>query len=408
MAADQAWAAAVSPAASAAALTMMMTTAKTEAREKAKAETPEAEAVAAEATAKAAARMTMPAAAANGAAKMTPAVAAANGAAAEAMRVVVALGAAVTRAAEGATPEVAEAAAAVVAAVAAEINPMNSSPPLGLGIGWRRELASAILRRADLGFVEILAEDFLSADSIPTALRQLHDRGVRIVPHGVGLSLGSAEPVQMPRVHALARLAQAVQAPLVNEHLAFVRAGGLETGHLLPLPRTRAMLEILIENIHQVEAELPVPLALENIATLFEWPNAEMDEAAFLSEIVEHTDALLLLDIENVYANARNHGSNAIALLEKLPLEKIAYVHVAGGIETAGIYHDTHGQPIPAGVLDLVEALCARVAVPGVMLERDDRFPSESELNSELDAIVAAMQRGQVRRTTAEFAQPAV
>ena len=162
---------------------------------------------------------------------------------------------------------------------------MNSSSPLGLGIGWRGELASAILRRADLGFVEILAEDFFHPASIPQDLRQLHDRGVIIVPHGIGLSLGGVEPMQMSRVQALAHLAQEVQAPLVSEHLAFVRAGGLETGHLLPLPRTRAMLEILIENIHQVEAELPVPLALENIATLFEWPGAEMDEAAFLNAV---------------------------------------------------------------------------------------------------------------------------
>src|SRR5687767_14572088 len=103
---------------------------------------------------------------------------------------------------------------------------MNSSSPLGLGIGWRFELASAIERRTDLGFVEILAEDFY--DSIPQSLKNLHDRGVIVVPHGVSLSLGGAEPIEPARVAALGHLAQELQAPLVSEHLAFVRAGGLE------------------------------------------------------------------------------------------------------------------------------------------------------------------------------------
>jgi uncharacterized protein (UPF0276 family) len=280
---------------------------------------------------------------------------------------------------------------------------MNTSSPLGLGIGWRHALAAMIHRRADLGFVEILAEDFFHLNVLPAALTQLHERGVMIVPHGVGLSLGGAEPIDPWRIDALAKLARQVQAPLVSEHLAFVRAGGLETGHLLPLPRTREMLDIVVDNILQAEATLPVPLALENIATLFEWPGAEMDEAAFISEILQRTEALLMLDIENVYANARNLGGNPLEFLDRLPLQKIAYVHVAGGIETDGTYHDTHAQPIPEGVLELLEELCARVAVPGVMLERDDRFPAEVELNAEFDAIVAAQQRGQVRRTAAEF-----
>jgi uncharacterized protein (UPF0276 family) len=274
---------------------------------------------------------------------------------------------------------------------------------LGLGIGWRRELAPATLRRADLGFVEILAEDFFDATEMPPALQQLRDRSVMVVPHGVGLSLGGAEPIQEWRIEALARLTQVVQAPLVSEHLAFVRAGGLETGHLLPLPRTRDMLDIVIDNIHQVEARLPVPLALENLATLFEWPTAEMDEAAFIMEILQRTEAMLLLDVENIYANSRNLGVDPRALLDRLPLERIAYVHVAGGFEANGIYHDTHGDKVPAGVLELLEELCARVAIPGVMLERDDHFPPEAELNAELDALLSALHQGQLRRTAEAF-----
>src|SRR5205085_90607 len=133
------------------------------------------------------------------------------------------------------------------------------------------------------------------------------------------LSLGGAEPLDRDRLTALASLAERVAAPLVSEHIAFVRGGGVESGHLLPLPRTRDAVEVLVANVRAAQAVLPVPLALENIATLFGWPDAEMDEAEFLTEILERTNALLLLDLANVYANARNHGYDPAVLVGRLP-----------------------------------------------------------------------------------------
>src|SRR4029453_8376154 len=109
------------------------------------------------------------------------------------------------------------------------------------------------------------------------------------------------------------------------------------------------------------KAALPVPLALENIATLFEWPRAEMDEATFIAEALDRTDTLLLLDVSNLYANARNHRWGAKAYLEKLPLERLAYVPIAGGISRNGLYHDTHAHAIPDGALDLLAEVCSRV-----------------------------------------------
>jgi len=265
---------------------------------------------------------------------------------------------------------------------------------LGLGIGWRRELALAIDRRRDLGFVELMAEDFFDGDALPAPIEQLRRRGVLAVPHGVSLSIGSAEPPDPGRLDALARLARKSGAPLISEHIAFVRSGGLESGHLLPVPRTRESLGVLVANIRLAMAALPVPLALENIATVFEWPGAEMDEADFLTEVLDRTGALLLLDVENVYADARNHGYDPHRLLDRLPLERIAYVHVGGGVDRDGIYHDTHAHETPAGVLDLLAALASRIELPGVMLERDDGFPTDAALNAELDTIVAAAARG--------------
>jgi uncharacterized protein (UPF0276 family) len=276
---------------------------------------------------------------------------------------------------------------------------MNQTiPHLGLGIGWRPELALAIDRHPGLGFVEVMAEDLDPFEPLPASLERLRLRGLPLIPHGVTLSLGGVEEIDGDRVAALGRLATRLGAPLVSEHLSFIRAAGLESGHLLPLPRTREMLEIVIANVRAAQDALPVPLALENVACLFEWPHAEMDEATFLNEVLEGADVLLLLDIENVYANARNHGLDPLAFLDRVPLGRLAYVHVAGGIERQGLYHDTHAHPVPREVLALLEELCARVAVRGVMLERDDRFPDDAEFLDELAAIGHAVARGAARR----------
>jgi uncharacterized protein (UPF0276 family) len=276
---------------------------------------------------------------------------------------------------------------------------MSGAPrALGLGLGWRPELALLIERRADLGFVEVLAEDFAAAGGIPVALEALRERAVAVVPHGVSLSLGGAELPERARLRAVARLARAVDAPLVSEHLAFVRAGGIESGHLLPVPRTREALEIVVRNVRAAQALLPVPLALENIATLFEWPRPEMDETTFLNEVLDRTGALLLLDLANLHANARNHGGDAVAWLDRIAPERIAYVHVAGGAYGAdGLYHDTHAHALPAPVLALLDTLCARVRPPGVLIERDDRFSSDAAMNAELDAVAAILRGSHAR-----------
>jgi uncharacterized protein (UPF0276 family) len=278
-------------------------------------------------------------------------------------------------------------------------------PRLGIGIGWRPEIAVMIDRRPGLGFVEVMAEEFTGGGPIPEPIRRLIRRGTPAIPHGISLSLGSAEPPDPARLRALAALTERLDAPLVSEHLAFVRGGGRETGHLLPLPRTREALDLVVANVRAAKAALPVPLALENIATLFEWPDPEMTEADFLAEVLERADALLLLDVANLHANARNHGLDPRAYLDRLPLERIAYVHVAGGIEQRGLYHDTHAHEVPAGVRELLIELCARTDIPGVMLERDDRFPTDGRLGDELDGIAEAVAEGNRLRCAAGTAR---
>jgi uncharacterized protein (UPF0276 family) len=266
---------------------------------------------------------------------------------------------------------------------------MTAGWPCGVGLGWRPELAGLFDGLPGLRFTEVIAES-LTASEPPVALAALRQRGVTVIPHGIRLSIGGAEPPQPRRVDFLARCAEVLEAPLVSEHIAFVRAGGIEAGHLLPVPRTRDMVNLLVERIRQVQAALAVPLALEPIAALFDWPDDEFDELDFLTEILDRTDVSLLLDVANLYANARNRGTDPAAFLERLPLDRIGYVHVAGGREHDGLYHDTHTDPTPREVFDLVTALCARRPAVGLLLERDGRYPPREELYSELDAIADA------------------
>jgi len=269
---------------------------------------------------------------------------------------------------------------------------------LGIGIGWRTQIAGLIEGMDDLGFVEVVAEG-LATGPIPAPLARLKARGVRVIPHGLRLSLGGADKPDPKRISHLASVAAKLDAPVVSEHVAFVRAGGAEAGHLMPVPRTWEAVKIVAENVRLAQQLLPVPLALEHIAALIEWPESELDEAEFLTEILDRTGVLLLLDVANLYANARNHRYDPLAFLDRVPLERIAYVHVAGGEERDGVYHDTHAHPVAPGVLELLEELCARTPPPGVLLERDEDFPPGGQIVSELQQIRAAAGRGTRRRS---------
>ncbi|MFJ4777317.1 DUF692 domain-containing protein [Streptomyces sp. NPDC088762] len=275
---------------------------------------------------------------------------------------------------------------------------MKPMAHLGVGIGWRPEIADAVERLPGLDWVEVVAEN-ICPGHLPEALLRLRERGTRVVPHGVSLGLGGADRPDPQKLAALGERAVALGAPLVTEHIAFVRSSAavrpvLEAGHLLPVPRTRDALDVLCENVRIAQDALPVPLALENIAALFSWPGEELTEGQFLTELVERTGVRLLIDVANLHTNRVNRGEDPAAVLDAIPLEALAYVHVAGGVERGGVWHDTHAHPVPPVVLDLLAGLRSRVDPPGVLLERDDDFPPEAELAAELSAIRAVVTAG--------------
>ncbi|MFF1351779.1 DUF692 domain-containing protein [Streptomyces sp. NPDC058322] len=268
---------------------------------------------------------------------------------------------------------------------------------LGIGIGWRPEIAEAVEALPGIDWVEAVAENICTGH-LPDSLVRLRERGVTVVPHGVSLGLGGADRPDPGRLADLAARAELLSAPLVTEHIAFVRAGGprvsspvLEAGHLLPVPRTRDALDVLCENVRIAQDSLPVPLALENIAALISWPGEELTEGQFLAELVERTGVRLLIDVANLHTNHVNLGEDPAAALDELPVEAIAYVHVAGGVERDGVWHDTHAHPVTGPVLDVLAELRSRVDPPGVLLERDDDFPPAAELAGELDMIRATL-----------------
>ncbi|MGW0843346.1 DUF692 domain-containing protein [Streptomyces sp. NPDC002787] len=284
---------------------------------------------------------------------------------------------------------------------------MEQIAQLGTGIGWRPEIADAVERMAGpaggVDWVEVVAEN-VCPGHIPESLLRLRERGVTVVPHGVSLGLGGADRPDEQRLRSLAERAEALGAPLVTEHIAFVRAGGaltaspqLEAGHLLPVPRTRDALDVLCEHVRIAQDALPVPLALENIAALINWPGEEMTEGQFLYDLVDRTGVRLLIDVANLHTNHVNRGEDPAKALDELPVEAIAYVHVAGGFERDGVWHDSHAHPVPQQVLDVLADLASRVSPPGVLLERDENFPEPGELERELGAIRGVLEKAEVR-----------
>ena len=264
---------------------------------------------------------------------------------------------------------------------------------LGLGVGWRPELAMHIERRDDLGFVEILADNHFLDCEMKKPFVYLKKKGLKVVVHSIGLSLGGAQLPSDDYLDELNRVCELYGGVLFSEHIAFVRSKSREAGHLLPIKRDRESLEVLIENINYAKKRLSRPLVLENIASFIEWPGNTMSEPEFLSHVLEETGCGLLLDISNLYANSVNNKFDPLSYLDKLPLNKVAYMHIAGGVRAKGLYHDTHSHALNEPVLKLLESACRKVDNPSVLLERDDLFPMQDELFCELDMIQKSMSK---------------
>ena len=292
----------------------------------------------------------------------------------------------------------AEAAVAAAAAAAAHSD--------RVGIGWRPELAAAILSSLDqIDAVEVIADDYFQAAGTDLrALRHLARR-VPLTLHAVSLGLFTTERVERHRVERMARVVDAIQPETWSEHLAFVRAGGVEIGHLAAPPRTRDTVEGGVLNVERAERAIGARPLLENIATLIEPPASNRDEATWIAEIATLADTDLLLDLHNLYANATNFGFDPRAFLARIPLQRVSQVHLSGGrwIATPPPHLerrilDDHLHDVPDPVYALLTDLAA--AAPRsltVILERDGNYPPMPHLLRQLAAARAAIAAGRAR-----------
>jgi uncharacterized protein (UPF0276 family) len=262
----------------------------------------------------------------------------------------------------------------------------SSLPTLGVGLGFREPFGGELFRnRAQVDFLEVTADHYLEAAPAKERELELLADHFTLIPHGLSLSLGSAEGLDEDYTRKMAGLVRRLEPPWWSEHLAYTRAGGREIGHLTPLPYSREAVEVVCRNVEAVRRRIDTPLILENISYLVTMPGAEMTEADFLAEVLERTDCGLLLDVMNLHANAVNHGYDPRDFLARIPLERVVQLHFVGGHWQDGVLVDSHSAPTGDEVWTLLETVLERAPVKGVILERDENIPPLDELLDELD-----------------------
>jgi uncharacterized protein (UPF0276 family) len=274
------------------------------------------------------------------------------------------------------------------------------------GLGWRPELAAGILSNLDrIDIVEVIADDYFdAAKSKRRALKTLAAQ-VPVALHGVTLGLASSVSVGAKRLEQTARLVDELQPDFWSEHLAFVRGGGIEIGHLAAPPRTAAIIDGTTRNLAaagKIVGALPL---VENIATLIDPPGSTLSEADWTRDILAVANCALLLDLHNLYANSVNFGFDPYDFIDRIPQEKIRAIHLAGGRWIKAITTDErrllddHLHDVPEAVYDLVKYIGAKTSHPlTVILERDGRYPPIEVLLNQLDRARAALELGRAKQ----------
>lgn len=270
-----------------------------------------------------------------------------------------------------------------------------------VGMGWRPELATGILSNLDrIDVLEVIAEDFYETPAGVSALKSLA-RQVPVAIHGVSLGMASVSPVDCKRLEKMARLVDRVQPESWSEHLAFVRAGNIEIGHLAAPPMTSDTVENTATNLAEARALVGLSPLMENIATLIYPPASDRDEPAWLCETMTAADGRLLLDLHNLFANSINFGLDPREFLARLPAHRIHGVHISGGqwIVAGDAAQrrilDDHRHDPPDPVYELLAELASQCPNPlTVILERDGDYPPMEHLLAQLDRARGALRRG--------------
>ncbi|QQR81812.1 MAG: DUF692 domain-containing protein [Deltaproteobacteria bacterium] len=273
----------------------------------------------------------------------------------------------------------------------------NNPFHLGVGLGLRREHFGSLLDLyknqlpPEIAWFEVAPENYMEiGGKVYRDFCHLAER-IPIVAHSVSMSLGSLDPLNRPFFNSLKKFIRKHKMPLASDHISFSSYNGVQFDDLLPLPSTEESVKYISKRIRQVSDILEVPFAVENpsyYAPAGAPDPCYMKEEDFISEIVKESGALLLLDVNNIFVNSVNHKFDPHTYLKKLPLDRIAYVHMAGHYrKKEDFILDTHGSEIIHPVWKLLDELASMTQLPGVMIERDDDIPPIEELTKELRQV---------------------
>ena len=264
---------------------------------------------------------------------------------------------------------------------------------LGYGLGLRSHYYQAILaQRPAVDWFEILSENYLVEGG--KALYYLDAIGEHypLVMHGVSLSIGGPHALDRAYLQQLKQLAVRVQPAWISDHLCWSRGSAHQLHDLLPLPYTEESLQHVAARVHQVQDVLERPLVLENVSSYLRCADDQFSEWQFLAALSELTGCELLLDVNNVYVSARNHGFEPWDFIQGLPAARIRQLHLAGHSDYGEYLIDTHEQPIGDPVWQLYQRTLEHLGPVASMIERDDHWPPFAELLAELGKARALAQ----------------
>ncbi len=260
----------------------------------------------------------------------------------------------------------------------------------GFGLGLRPPHYASLLE-GDAGAVdwlEIVSENFMVAGGRPLALLDRFAERWPLAMHGVSLNIGGSDPLDGEYLQALSKLTRRVRPALISDHLCWTRHQGVQLHDLLPLPQDEASLRHVAMRVHQVQDAIGTQLVLENVSSYLRYADDTLGEAEFLSALVAETGCGLLLDVNNIYVNAHNHGIDPSDYFNTLPAPAVKQIHLAGHSADAlgsGLLIDTHDAPVCDAVWALYGQAMRHFGQVPTMIERDDHIPPLDALLAELD-----------------------
>lgn len=275
----------------------------------------------------------------------------------------------------------------------------------GIGVGLRYPFASRLLEEAPpaVRWLEIHPENYMRRGGRYHALLEQASARWPIVTHGLTMGFGASEPVERSYGERLKRFLREVGTPWHSDHLCFCGTDGVMMHDLLPLPFDREAVRTSVARVREAKDALELPVAVENVSYYADPAPPQMSEVEFLLEVLEGADANLLLDVNNIFVNSRNHGFDPRSYIDCIPPERVVQIHVAGHqVRSDSLIIDTHGEPIRDEVYELLSYALRRIGPVPVLLERDQNFPPYEELIEEVDRLDAIY-----REATAAFGQAA-